>query len=445
MDIINASLTDYIIGGGSGVEARQFLTFGGVNEYGSMPAWTATGDFEIEFDLHSDMAASYGVAGNSADSTSELSIVSGELRGSIAGASLFNARVAVPASKLSPCLIKRVGTAVTITVNGVTGGTVNTSNAFTLDYIGRNSFIFFNGVIANLKLTDTAGGDNRFYVLDGGRSGAGAYELDRLATAGADLVTNGTFDTDTGWTKTGGAAITGGVGVVNGSGGNSLLFQDILTNGETYLVSFDVVSNDDNANNQVWDNSGSNLYQVVGTGRKSFVFTHNDASGNFLFRANGGTYSVDNVSVTETTAMLLNNLVAGDWELFTKMGDDWLGKELVVNGGFDADTDWTKGAGWTIAGGVASFPSVDVSNISLTQPISITQGFPYLSRFDTVNTTGDSQIFIGAGAAGTIRSASGSYTETIIAGSSITLTIFARAGYTGNVDNVSVKRILEAP
>lgn len=31
-----------------------------------------------------------------------------------------------------------------------------------------------------------------------------------------------------------------------------------------------------------------------------------------------------------------------------------LGPELIVNGGFDADTDWTKGTGWTISGGVAT-------------------------------------------------------------------------------------------
>jgi len=31
-----------------------------------------------------------------------------------------------------------------------------------------------------------------------------------------------------------------------------------------------------------------------------------------------------------------------------------LSAELVTNGGFDTDTDWTKETGWTISNGVAS-------------------------------------------------------------------------------------------
>ena len=30
------------------------------------------------------------------------------------------------------------------------------------------------------------------------------------------------------------------------------------------------------------------------------------------------------------------------------------GTELVTNGDFSSDSDWTKGTGWSIAGGVAS-------------------------------------------------------------------------------------------
>jgi len=43
-----------------------------------------------------------------------------------------------------------------------------------------------------------------------------------------------------------------------------------------------------------------------------------------------------------------------------------LGSELVINGGFDTDTDWTKGGTWTISGGVATKPSDTNANISQT-------------------------------------------------------------------------------
>ena len=35
-------------------------------------------------------------------------------------------------------------------------------------------------------------------------------------------------------------------------------------------------------------------------------------------------------------------------------GGRQIGLDLVINGAFAADTDWTKGAGWTIAVGVAT-------------------------------------------------------------------------------------------
>ena len=41
-------------------------------------------------------------------------------------------------------------------------------------------------------------------------------------------------------------------------------------------------------------------------------------------------------------------------ELFTLVGNDWEGSELVVNGDFSTDTVWTKGTGVTIASGVCS-------------------------------------------------------------------------------------------
>ena len=41
-----------------------------------------------------------------------------------------------------------------------------------------------------------------------------------------------------------------------------------------------------------------------------------------------------------------------------------LGSTIITNGNFESDTSWTKGAGWTIAGGVASFNgSASFSNL----------------------------------------------------------------------------------
>ena len=45
------------------------------------------------------------------------------------------------------------------------------------------------------------------------------------------------------------------------------------------------------------------------------------------------------------------------------------GSELVTNGGFDSDSDWTKGTGWSISGGTANYN--DSANASLYQNITL--------------------------------------------------------------------------
>jgi len=56
-----------------------------------------------------------------------------------------------------------------------------------------------------------------------------------------------------------------------------------------------------------------------------------------------------------------------------------LGRELVVNGDFATDTDWTKQAGWTISGGVAN---VDTSVAGTTNLISTNLSLTIGNRYD---------------------------------------------------------------
>jgi hypothetical protein len=62
----------------------------------------------------------------------------------------------------------------------------------------------------------------------------------------------------------------------------------------------------------------------------------------------GGVFTTTALSAAQLTQVQRYFVRAGSvgaWEA---------GAELVVNGGFDADTDWTKGAGWSIGSGVAT-------------------------------------------------------------------------------------------
>jgi hypothetical protein len=120
-----------------------------------------------------------------------------------------------------------------------------------------------------------------------------------------------------------------------------------------------------------------------------------------------------------------------------------LGAELVTNGGFDADSDWTKNK-WTIAAGVATYdPAVGSGTANLDQAIAITAGLSYQTTFEiTARSAGGVRIRIG-GESGTTRTTTGIYTEIIKAGSSNSLVSFLATPSSANVsiDDVSVKEI----
>ena len=110
----------------------------------------------------------------------------------------------------------------------------------------------------------------------------------------------------------------------------------------------------------------------------------------------------------------------------------------ITNGTFAADTDWTKGAGWTIGSGVAT--GVTASS-DLEQALVIVQGVSYEVVYTVATVTaGDVTVKIG-GTAGTTRSTAATFTETIVAGSG-SLIEFTGNGFSGTLDDVTVKAFL---
>jgi hypothetical protein len=118
--------------------------------------------------------------------------------------------------------------------------------------------------------------------------------------------------------------------------------------------------------------------------------------------------------------------------------------QLVVNGGFDTDTAWTKGTGWSIANGKASASGAAVgTTMAPVTPVVATIGSTYLVAFDVVDlTSGAFSVGIG-GQVGTARSALGHYEEYITATTTGSIAVYTRIGATttGSIDNVSVKLI----
>jgi len=115
------------------------------------------------------------------------------------------------------------------------------------------------------------------------------------------------------------------------------------------------------------------------------------------------------------------------------------GSELVTNGDFATDSDWNKGANWTISGGTANRTANATSNIS--QVISGISGKKIQVVFTVSNYGGSGGV--GASANGNDyneNSGNGTFTEQITP-TSDNLYIRASYAFVGSIDNVSVKEI----
>ena len=141
--------------------------------------------------------------------------------------------------------------------------------------------------------------------------------------------------------------------------------------------------------------------------------------------------------------------------------------EIVLNGGFDSDTQWAKGSGWTISGGKATKAAGSPSTLSQNIVNAVTAGKVYRVTFAVTVTAGTLKFQINAGSptaalidvngssgagASTPISTSGTYTRTFrMPANAVDLAFSADAAFAGDVDVVSVKletkayRIDEAP
>lgn len=119
------------------------------------------------------------------------------------------------------------------------------------------------------------------------------------------------------------------------------------------------------------------------------------------------------------------------------------GADLVTNGAFAADTDWTKGTGWTITGGVADVDGTQVADSDLEQSITVTNTDSYEVTFTVSSWVAGTITPRIGGTAGTARGANGTFTEVIVAGAGASPELELRADATGDmqIDNVIVKAV----
>ena len=115
--------------------------------------------------------------------------------------------------------------------------------------------------------------------------------------------------------------------------------------------------------------------------------------------------------------------------------------DLVVNGVFAADTNWTKGAGWTIAGGVADAAGALNTPIFSTAAITVVAGARYELSFTMTRSAGDLQVTFDAVLI-TTKSAGGTYAIEFTPADASGLLAFIGVGFTGTLDNVILREKL---
>lgn len=114
------------------------------------------------------------------------------------------------------------------------------------------------------------------------------------------------------------------------------------------------------------------------------------------------------------------------------------------NAGFGSDTIWSKGTGWTIAAGVAQKTAGSASDLS--QTVTLVPGRTYRLIYTlTVSAgTATAQLTGGSTVSGTARTASGTYSDDLVAVTGNTaFAMNGNATFAGTVDNFSIQEVAD--
>jgi hypothetical protein len=130
--------------------------------------------------------------------------------------------------------------------------------------------------------------------------------------------------------------------------------------------------------------------------------------------------------------------IRGAWNVDTDV-TALSGTELISNGTFDADTDWIKGAGWTISGGVATSNG---TYGTLHQSALLTPYATYSFTYTILNyVSGSIKPYSGSGLDNVAyRSGNGTYTEVVTVNSNGVF--FYSNLFEGEIDNVSIREAI---
>lgn len=152
-------------------------------------------------------------------------------------------------------------------------------------------------------------------------------------------------------------------------------------------------------------------------------------------RSNGALGSTETTGPDSQAIAALTWLFTGVWVVSsnTAIVTPNLGANVIVNGTFAADTDWTKGADWAIGSGVATGTLASANLTQTTPPLTVGTWYQVVWTLSAF-AAGTVQTVVG-GITMPARAANGTYSE--ICRATSTAFLFTGAGFTGSLDNVT--------
>lgn len=220
---------------------------------------------------------------------------------------------------------------------------------------------------------------------------------------GGELVTNGTFDTDSDWTKGTGWSIANGKASSDGSGGsNNLRQSNILTIGSTYKITITV---SDYVSGNVEVSAGASPRGRMSANGTYTFYQEATPTDDFYIIANAFEGSIDNVSVQQV----------------------------------DPNEYWGTGGGWSLEQGAAVATSG--SGTKLSQAGISSSGKVIKTTFTISNYGGSGSVFVDFGSSNS-SAVSGNGTHTVIGTfDQDNFEILKSSDFEGKIDNISVKDI----
>ena len=367
------------------------------------------------------------------------------------------------------------------TTTGISGTILNNSNEV---FFGRTTSSYYSGNISQLGIfssaltsdevsslynhglpidltTNQAAYESSSNLVGYWRMGSGVNDSYPIiydqtnATLSSELVVNGDFESGTsGWSAyySGTLNNTGNaLNVVDAGGGGARAATSITTViGKTYKFVSDILQIQSTSttiavsNNINLDGAFINSTITTPTNGVTVYFTATATTTFIGFKRNGNgvgfTNIYDNVSVKQVNGnpAIMTNQTASDIENGSPYAN------IVQNGTFDTDSDWTKGTGVSISSGSANFLNVSANLDSLLQfSVAPKIGIMVKVDYEIKNySNGSIRVSFGGTPLGITRSSNGFYSETFIVVSNLNLTFKAQSdGTTLSIDNVSVSEV----